>query len=169
MAFDWVTLVRMIHVLGAGLWVGGGIFMLFMVMPTVAAAGPAGKQFMMAMLRRGGPALFFAPASLVTIITGGVLYGKLEYAQDPFGTAMNAAVTIGMIAAILAFLEGILVARPTGNKLKKVAAGIGPKGPTPEQAAEMERISGSMRKSAFVSVGLVVFAFLLMTGRTLFL
>jgi len=163
----WEAWVRMIHVLAAAIWLGGGLFAIAMVLPTVKAAGPAGKAFMMANLKRGGWGFFFGPAGGVTILAGLTLYAGLGYHKDPFGTTASILVTTGALLALAAFVEAMAVSMRAEKKMKTIVAAIGPSGPTPEQGAEMEKLALRLAKAGMRTVTLLLLTMLLMLGRGL--
>ncbi|MES2153776.1 MAG: hypothetical protein V4510_01425 [bacterium] len=168
MAFDWVAAVRLVHILGAVLWLGAGVFMLTMIMPAVKDAGMAGKGFMMTVVRRGGFGKYYGPVAGITIVAGLTLYFKEEIYKTPFGSNSLGMITVGMVLAILAFLDGIAVILPTEAKLKKLVAQVGAGGPSPEQAAKFEALAMKIGRSSVLGITLVGITFLLMTGRAVF-
>lgn len=165
---DWVTVVRLVHIMGAALWFGGGLFAVTMIMPAVKAAGPAGKGFMLHVARAGGFGRFFGPASGITVLGGILLYWNGGYASAPFANAAVTTLTLGSILGILAGIEGAAVSMPAGKKLQKLANEVGPQGPTPSQAAELERLVTKVNKAGLRGVIVIAIVFLAMAGRTLF-
>lgn len=126
MAFSWIELARVVHVLAAVVWVGGAIFGAVIVGPAVKAAGEAGRRFMEVVGRRGGPARLLGPASLVAVATGALVYWQDGYWREPFSTVSTAAVTIGGALGILVVVLGYTVGLPMQKKMAAVAAQIGP-------------------------------------------
>src|SRR5688572_26877755 len=95
MEFNWVELVRLVHVVAAAIWFGGGLLGILIIGPSVQAAGEAGKAFMATVMRRGGFAKVMGPASILTVLVGLVLYWKAGYHEVPFGSISATLVTIG--------------------------------------------------------------------------
>jgi uncharacterized membrane protein len=169
MAFETVAFVRALHVIFAALWVGGGFFASFILGPNLRAAGPAAGPFMATVVRRGGFSWFFALTGLVTIATGGFLYGELGYAAAPFGDGARASVTVGAILAVLALVEGAAVLGPNERRMKKLVQSMPAQGPpSAEQAAEMQRLGMKQGKASARSTVLITLALLAMTLRVLF-
>lgn len=168
MAMDWIALVRAVHVIAVVAWFGGGLFTVAMVLPAVRSAGPAGKGFMMAVLRKGGFGKFFGIAAVVGILAGATLFWKYGYHRDPFGTTPSTLLTLGAIVGLVAFVESLAVSMPNEAKMKKIVAQMGPGGPTPEQAALLERLAAKQAKAGVRTVSMVAVALVLMLIRNAF-
>ncbi len=168
MAFDAWALVRMIHILGAVLWLGAGTFMLTMILPAVKDAGMAGKGFMMTVVRRGGFGKYYGPVAIITVLAGLSLYFHGEYQKAPFGTTSSTMLTIGMGLAIIALADGLAIILPTEMKLKRLVAQVGAGGPTADQGAQFEALGMKIGKSSVIGITLVGITFLLMAGRFVF-
>lgn len=165
---DWIVLLRALHVIAVTVWFGGGLFAVSMVLPAVRAAGPAGKGFMMAVLRRGGFGKMFGVAATVGVLAGLILFWKMGYHSDPFGTRPGIFLTLGAILGILAFAESLAVSMPNEMRMRKLAAQIGPGGPTPEQASSMEKMAMKQGRAGLRAVVLVGSALVLMLVRNAF-
>jgi uncharacterized membrane protein len=108
-----IVVFRWIHVVGGSLWVGGMVFIAFALGPAIEDAGPGAAVVMPALARRGVmtvlPLLALATVvsglGLLWVVAGGDLVGFL---RTPTGMTLG----LGGLAALLAFLIGILVARP---------------------------------------------------------
>jgi len=108
-----IIVLRGIHVVGGALWVGAMVFIAFALGPAVEEAGPGAAMIMPALQRRGvmtvlpllGLATVVSGLGLLWVVGGGDLAGFL-------GTPTGLALGLGGFAALVAFLIGILVARP---------------------------------------------------------
>lgn len=167
MAFTWVELVRVIHVLAAVVWVGGGVFALLIVGPSVRAAGEAGQKFMAAVAKRGGPARLMGPAGITTILSGILVYWQYEYWQEPFLDAPRSVLTVGALLGFLVLAVGMSVGMPMQRRMQALAAQVGPGGPTPEQKANLDRHGARLSRFGIASTWLLVVALVLMAGRNL--
>jgi uncharacterized membrane protein len=168
MAFAWVELVRVIHVLGAVLWAGGALFSLLFIGPAVRAAGETGQKFMQVVQRGGGPAKIMGPVSGVTVLTGFLLYWKRGYDRDPFGSSSTTILTLGALLGTAVFLVGMLYALPMQRRMAAKAKAFGATGPTPEQAAEMGRMGKRMMALGTAVTWLLLLTLVLMVGRNVF-
>ncbi|HLE47242.1 MAG TPA: hypothetical protein VI818_03010 [Candidatus Thermoplasmatota archaeon] len=168
MAFTWVELVRVIHVLAAVVWVGGAVFGLVMVAPNVKAAGEAGQRFMQTVMRRGGFGRLMGPAGATTIVAGVILYWQNGLWREPFATPAASALTIAGGLAIVAFAAGLGYGMPMQKRMAAMGKAVGPGGATPEQSAAMARLGGRLAKFGAMFVWTLVLVLVLMVGRNLF-
>lgn len=168
MAFEVVSFVRGMHVIFASLWVGAAVFMAFVLGPHMAS--PAGGAFMRGLLGRGGSIAWFFPATgILTILTGAYVYNEMGYAADPFGGGARASVTIGAILALLALVHGAASLGPAQKRMKRIIDTIPANAPpTPEQAAELQRLGMKQGKGGAASAALIFVALLAMSLRVLF-
>jgi hypothetical protein len=106
--------LRWIHVVAGCLWVGIAVFVAFVLGPAIDDAGPGAASIMPALRRRGLMTLLPLLA-LATILSGMGLFwlvggGDL---QGFLASANGLALGLGGLAALVAFLIGILVMRPS--------------------------------------------------------
>ena len=120
--------MRALHVLLAAVWIGATVFMSFLLMPAVEAAGPAGGQVMIGLNRRGISA-FFGATGGITVLTGIYLFWRFTGGFDPEVSRSHAgmAFSIGGLAGLVAVIIGGSVVGRSANK----AVGL------MEQAAKM--------------------------------
>lgn len=170
MPLDLVAALRFVHILAAILWVGGAAFHLWVLTPAVKAAGPAGGAVMLAAVRRGGFGPYYGTLGLVTIATGGYLYGELGYANDPWATGASTALTVGMMAGVLAFVAALTLSLPLEMRAKKLAKAISPdRPPAPQQVQELQALGAKQVARGWIVLVLILVAVVGMAGRSLFL
>jgi uncharacterized membrane protein len=163
-----VALLRVIHVFGAFAWIGGGMFLLSVVLPTVQAAGPEGGKFMQWVGRTGNLTRMFTAASLTTIVAGVLLYFPTSgnFNADWLRTGHGIVLTIGALIGLLAFFHGIFgagaVARRSSALAREMASRNGP--PAPEQIQQMQALGASSARQAAISVTLGSLALIFMTA-----
>jgi uncharacterized membrane protein len=141
-----IILIRVIHILSAIFWVGTLLFTTFYLFPTLASVGASADTVMAGLQKRGmlraipgsGVVAILSGATLLWLTSGGSMSA---YARTPVGrTFMNS----GGIA-ILAFLIGIIVARPAGMKIIQVSKELNAAPPGPARDA-LEAQVASLRK-----------------------
>ncbi len=154
MAFNLDALLLAIHLLAASAWFGAGWYDRLMVVPAIHGAGASGIEVIKETIRRGGGAKWFAPASLLTVISGGVLYWRLG---TDFSTTAGIMVTLGAALGIIALLTGIFLHAPTEKHLKAAVEA--------DNAADIRRHAHHLERHTTISAGLVTVAFLLMALR----
>jgi len=110
---DWLVIVlRLVHIVLGALWVGMMAFTAFFLAPALGDTGPEGGKVMAALQRRG--LMTFMPIIALLTIASGVWLMQRVYGGMAGLTAspMGKAFAIGGTAALIAFLLGIVVARP---------------------------------------------------------
>jgi uncharacterized membrane protein len=157
-----VITLRLIHVVAGALWVGMVVFTTFYLMPAVQEAGPEGGKVMAGIQRRGIMTLMPILA-IATLISGIWLYMRAaagmhaEFARSPVGMAFG----LGGLAAILAWLLGMIVLRPSMMKAMALAQSLGPSTSADERQrvmAEAQRLRGRAGAAGRTTAWLVLFA-----------
>jgi len=168
----WLLDLRVVHVGSAMAWFGGAIIGGFFLFPAAKALGPAGQSFMDQLMRRRRMGVFFPIVSLLTILSGAALYWRDSSGLDPdwIATPSGLAFTIGGIAAIAAFVGGMLLIGPSAAEQtavgNEVAASGG--GPTEAQRHRLERAERRMQLASRIDLPLILLAGLTMAiGRYL--
>jgi uncharacterized membrane protein len=164
----YLTALRIVHIFGAAVWIGGGIWMVSVVAPTAAAAGPEGAKFMQWLGRVGRLGRTFAVASVLTTLSGVLLYwpisGNLNGAwiSSPRGLTL----TIGAVVGLLTFLHGALVSGRLSSQsaalAREMASRDGP--PAPEQLLAAQQLGAKTSAASGHSVILGSVALLLMAA-----
>jgi uncharacterized membrane protein len=126
---DWYSIVKFLHIVSAVLWVGGG-FVLFLLGVLAERAGNIEDklQAMRASGQLGGR--FFAPMSMLTLVFGLVMCGFWV----GFGELW---IVIGLVGYATTFSIGMLIFKPTGERM---GAMIAEQGVTPAVLAIGQRM-----------------------------
>ncbi len=137
-----VIILRVLHILGGVLWVGGALAMNFFVGPAIGATGDTGKQFAGYLLTRTRFTAAMTAGALATVIAGFLLYGIdsnwFSSAWQSSGPGIGFA--IGALFAMIGLVTGIMNGN-NNRKMGQIGAQIQGK-PTAEQAAQL----GAIRK-----------------------
>lgn len=110
--------LRFIHIAAAMAWFGGSLLLVTRVIPAITAAGDAGRPVLERMVARGGTGRYFAPAALITLITGGALYIRLDVFE--WTGMQRGLLELGIMTAIVALGLGIVSDRLE----KRMAQGV---------------------------------------------
>jgi hypothetical protein len=168
----WLILLRIAHVGSAMAWFGGAIIGSFFLNPTAQALGPAAQAFMEHLMRRRRMGVFFPIVTALTILSGAALYwrasGGLQWAW--ISSASGLAFTIGGVAAIAAFVGGMVLIGPSIAEQTAVQGELAASGgePTAAQRARLARAEGRMRLANRLDLPLLLLAGLTMAvGRYL--
>lgn len=169
----WLIFFRIVHVGSAIMWFGGAIIGGFFLQPTAKALGPASQPFMDYLMKRRGMGIFFPIVAALTILAGAVLYwhdsGGLQAAWITSPTGL--AYTIGGLAALVAFVGGLVLIGPSIAEQAAVQAELaaGDGVPSADQRRRLARADGRMRLSSRIDLPLLLLAGLTMAvGRYLY-
>jgi len=163
-----IIVFRILHIGGGIAWVGSLFLFVVFVQPSVAAIAPAGAPFVAELLGRRKLVHWLLAFAVITIVAGAYLYWKLWDAAGGFGdwigSTYGAVLTAGAVAALAAFSIGSFVTRPRVGRLlflgRQVAESGGP--PSPEVAAEMQRLQATLKVAGRTALGLLTLAVLAM-------
>lgn len=117
-----MLLLRLVHILLGVYWAGTLMFFATLLEPSVREAGPDGARVMAALQRRGY--LTYMPAiALFTILSGLWLFYRVSGRMDPewLHSATGMSLSTGALAAIVAFIIGVFVMRPTALRAMAMA------------------------------------------------
>src|SRR5437870_6804027 len=120
-----MLVLRFAHVFFGALWVGMMAFQTFFLMSALAEAGPDGGKLLAALIRRRIPVILPIVA-LITLVSGFWLFQRLSggAAAGLMRTPMGLAFGSGGLAALLAFLLGIVVMRPAMMRSTELAQSL---------------------------------------------
>jgi uncharacterized membrane protein len=162
-----VIVFRILHIAAGVMWVGSIFLFVFFIRPTAAAIAPAGAPFMAELLGRRRMVQWLLAFAIVTILAGAYLYWKGWDAAGGLGDWLDSSfgltLTIGGVAAFIAFLIGLFGTRPAVERMLAIgreAAAAG--GPTAEQAAALAAIQQQLKGYAIASFSLLAVAVLTM-------
>ena len=157
-----MVILRLIHIFAGIAWVGFGLFLLFLLVPTVRKVGPEGRAFMRGFLKHSGFNRVMPIVSLLTTAAGLWLYYKVSdgFNADWMNSTGGMVLSIGSVAGLLAFGHGATATGPATEKIVKLGDAIEAQGgpPSPDQLAEMQTLQKKMGLHGRISVGLLVIA-----------
>lgn len=121
-----VIVLRFVHIVFGALWVGMVAFTTFFLMPAIQEVGPDGGKVMAAVQRRG--LMTVMPLLAIGALISGVwLFIRAgagmpaEFGRSPVGMAY----ALGGLAAIVAYVIGIAVLRPSMMKAMALGQSLG--------------------------------------------
>lgn len=170
---DWYVIVlRVIHI-GAGVfWVGAAFVLFLFIQPSARAMGPTGQAFMGHLTTKKKLPLAVLLSGAVTVLAGLLLYWRASGGLDSawISTSPGISFTVGGIAAIVTLALGLAITKPSIDRMgalgQEIASSGGP--PTPEQAAELQRLQARTVLVGRVSLVLLAVAVVTMAiGRYL--
>jgi hypothetical protein len=157
-----VIVLRLVHVVSGALWVGMLAFSVFYLMPAIQEVGPDGGKVMAAIQKRGLMTVMPLLA-LGALISGFWLYIRAgagmpaEFGRSPVGMAFG----LGGLAALVAWLLGIAVMRPSMMKAMALGQSLGPSTSADERQrvmGEAQRLRGRAAAAGRATAYLLLFA-----------
>jgi hypothetical protein len=149
-------------VVSGALWVGMLAFSVFYLMPAIQEVGPDGGKVMAAIQKRGLMTVMPLLA-LGALISGFWLYIRAgagmpaEFGRSPVGMAFG----LGGLAALVAWLLGIAVMRPSMMKAMALGQSLGPSTSADERQrvmGEAQRLRGRAAAAGRATAYLLLFA-----------
>lgn len=149
---DWtVVLLRLVHVLCGVFWAGALMFVVTFLEPSIRASGPEGAKVMRALIERKylnvipilGAITILAGLWLMWIVSGG-------FSGAWFKSGVGMTLTLGSVAALVAFLIGVHVLRPTVLKIGPFAQAAAQAPAGAEKEAQLAQVQ-AMRRKAMLS------------------
>lgn len=157
-----MIVLRLLHIVTGIFWVGSDLLMTFFVSPTARALGPTGGTFMQGLTRHSRYAIAMPVSSLITVVAGLALYARVSggFNSAWILSAPGLVLTVGAVAGILAFLEGMLLIGPTMGRLEKLGQTLSEQqGPPSEvQTAEMGRLQARSQRLMYLMTILTLVA-----------
>ena len=144
-----MLILRVIHIICGVYWAGAILFVATYLEPSVRAAGPDGAKVMQAMMQRRF--LDVMPAvALFTILTGIELYRRVSGGFDPawIGSGYGTSITVGAVAALVAFTIGVSVMRPAAKRMGPMVQQAMQLPEGTERASRMAEVQRLRRRSA---------------------
>lgn len=161
-------IARFVHIVASVCWAGGSFIFFLFVEPTAKAMQPMGMQFVQHMTAKRRFNLFMVIASTLTVLSGALLLW-----QDASGqwlawlqTGPGLGFTLGSLAGIVVYLVGMLGVKPRAARLAQIGEAIHKAGgpPTPEQAAELQKLDKEMSTYSRIDFILVAVSLALMAS-----
>jgi hypothetical protein len=154
--------LRIIHIVAGVFWVGSAYVLVFFVSPTAAELGPEGGRFMAGLNQRRKLPAYATASAYLTIIAGLILYWRSSSGLDPdwIASGPGIAFTVGGVAAIIAAVIGAAMIGPAARRLGPLSAQVGATQgpPSPETAAELQRLGARVRSGSLAVVVLLTAA-----------
>ena len=164
-----LLILRLVHI-GLGVfWVGTMIFNAFFLMPSMLEAGPDGMKVAAGLARRRFLDIL-PPVAGLTILSGVWLYWIASVGFQPAYMRSSVGMTygIGALAAVIAFVLGIAIMRPSMLKAAALSQAAGAAAPE-DRAAKLAQAAALRVRGAetakFVAVLLIIAVAAMAVGR----
>ena len=159
----YVILLRILHIFAGVFWVGAAAIFVLFIAPTAAATRPESQKFVNYLLRQRRFVTWILIAATLAILAGLLLYWQdsagfqASWIVSPTGLGFTA----WALAALLAY--GVLHMarrnlRRLGTQAQQIQSGGQP--PTPDQAAELQRLQQRQNRLGYIGLVLLTLALL---------
>jgi hypothetical protein len=138
----YVIVLLMLHICTGVFWAGATIYLAAFIAPAVKASGAEGTKFMQQLAKTNKLPVVMTLFATVNVICGILLLWKLSDGfqnHDWMVSRRGMILSMGGGLAIIAYLEGLLITRPTVLKVNKLGQAIAAAGgpPSPEQMQQL--------------------------------
>jgi uncharacterized membrane protein len=163
-----LLVLRLVHILSAIMWLGSGIFTGIFLIPALSGS-PAVMGEVLAGLQRRRYFVVFPIVATLTILSGlRLLYiASAGFSSGYFATGTGRTFAISAVAAIIAFVLSLGVARPAAVRAGKISGLL----PATQDAPERERLLGELdrvrRRGALATSLAVGFGILAASGMAI--
>jgi len=151
----YLIILRLIHIVCGIFWAGATIYLAVFIIPAVKASGAEGSKFMQQLSRTNRLPLVMIFAATLTVLAGILLLWKLSngFQSDFMGSKHGIVLSTGATFAIIAYLIGLTVNRPTVDKIAGLGKAIATQGapPSPDQMQQLQML----RKRLFTATNIV--------------
>jgi uncharacterized membrane protein len=156
-----IWLLRIIHIVGGVIWVGGTLTMAFFIGPTIGATGEAGQKFVAHLMNNLKFSNRMSAAAGLTILAGLILYGLdaragSAWVRSSFGIGLS----IGAGFALIGFVFGIMIGRTT-KAIAQLGAQMQGK-PSAGQLTQMQSIRKQQATYSNISAAALILAVIFM-------
>jgi uncharacterized membrane protein len=147
----YLVVLRILHITGGVYWVGTILFLNFYVFPAVRNSGPDGGKIMQAITSTNKFAIVLSLVAIVTLLSGLLLLYQLSggFAAEWFSSRYGMLLSIGGLTAIVAFVQGILINKPSVERIGAIGKQIQIRGGLPTETEKAEMLS--LRERIFLS------------------
>jgi uncharacterized membrane protein len=133
--------LRLVHILAGIFWAGGLFTLAMFILPSINSSMPEGGKVMQRLIAAYHFPVYMTTGGALTVLSGILMYANLSrgFSMEWIGSIHGMDLTIGGLAAIIAFLLGILVNKPRADRMGRIGREIMQAGgkPTENQVAEM--------------------------------
>jgi len=154
---------RLIHIVSGAFWFGAAALFAGFIGPAAGDVGPAAGPIFSNLVNKRKLAKVISSAAGTAVAAGLILYIK-NVSDVGFGDWISSATgivfTIGAIAAIIAFFEGMLEIGRNVEKVVHIGDAVAARGgpPTAEEGAEMGRLQAAIKRASKIDLVLLVIA-----------
>jgi uncharacterized membrane protein len=157
-----LMLLRIIHIVGGVIWVGGVVAIAGFILPAARAVGPAAGPVMNQLVRVRKLPLYMLITGWLTVIAGFILYGRLGMLAGPawFATPAAQVFGVGGVLGLVVVLMGTFINLPTSRRIAAIGAQMqaADGSPSAESQLEMQRLQLRLKRASETAAVLLILA-----------
>jgi len=141
---EYLIALRLVHILSGVLWAGGIFMLALFVIPAINASGAEGSKVMRQIASTNHYATVMTIAATSNIIAGLLLYWQISrgLTVEWITSSQGISISIGGSFAIIAYVIGMAVNRPSALRIAEIGGEIAAAGgkPTESQITELNKL-----------------------------
>ena len=154
-----LILLRLIHISFGVFWVGAAVTNTLFLIPAIRAVGPAGGPVMQQLTQKLKMPMYIIGAGVLTVLSGIGLYwyDSATFTNGFMRSGGGMTFGVGGVIAIVTLLIGIFAVAPAAKRAAAIGAEAAASGkpPSPEQAAEMQRLQAKLGKLSTLAAAML--------------
>jgi len=164
----YMIVFRAFHILFGVAWVGGLTLLVLYLQPSAKAIGPAAGPFMQELVAKRRLPNYLLGTGAVTLVAGALVFWHDVDVFGSFGDFLDSnfgvVLTIGALAAVVAWIMGLVAVKPATMRAMGFAGRLAAAGapPSPEDVATLQGLQLRARRLSVVVLVILVFAVLAM-------
>ena len=160
--------LRLVHILSGIMWVGSGVFTGIFLIPALSGS-PALMGQVVAGLQRRRYFVAFPIVAMLTILSGLRLLWIRSAGFSPayFATGMGRTFAISAVAAFVAFVLSLGVARPAAVRAGRISSVLAATQEAPERKRLLGQLDRARRRSAVATAFAIGFGILAASGMAI--
>jgi uncharacterized membrane protein len=164
----YLLVLRLVHVVAAIVWGGGGLIMEFFIGRSIAGTGESGQKFAQYLMNTVKMHKFMIVAAVSTIVAGGLLYwhDSAGFTSGWMNSSAGIGFGIGSFFGLIAFVFGAIFGA-SNAKLAQVGAQIEGK-PTAEQLSQIQAIQKRIKTVSPIHIYSMILAMIYMATARYF-
>jgi hypothetical protein len=160
--------LRILHIGSGVFWVGTAWFFFGWIEPTTKAIGPQAGPFIHHIVRQRRVVRAIVGAGAVNVLVGLILYWRASAGLNPawIGSGIGIGFTLGALAAIVAWVVGVVVIGPTVERLDEAGTAMATAGrpPTADELSRFHALEAKLHRGGQADTVLLATAVVFMAA-----
>lgn len=159
-----IVLLRLIHILFGVFWVGSAVFLNFLLFPALKG-DPATMGKVAGLMTQRGFHKLMGMVAILTLLSGfGLVWIMSGGDVAAYSRGAGRVFTMAGGLGTLAFLGGLIFARPAGIKAGEIGQALAAATDPAQKAALQVQMAAIQKKTAFITMAVVTLLLLAVAG-----